>query len=428
MKGGLEDLTKFVKAVMAYRPDTKSRSARRSTAEFAFYEFFAGGGLARAGLGRRWKCLFANDFDLKKSATYTENWGEGELLTKDVAAVTVDELPGVAGLVWASFPCQDLSLAGMGAGLKGDRSGTFWPFWCLMIKLRAEKRPPQAIVLENVCGALTSHEGRDFAAIADALSGGGYRFGAVVIDAVHFVPQSRPRLFIIAVDDGATIPAELISDESSLLWHPRALKAAYMRLSASAKARWVWWKMAAPRRRNTRFAALIEENPTSVPWHTEAETAKLLAMMSAVNLKKVAEAKKSGQRLVGGVYKRTRFDADEKVQRAEIRFDDIAGCLRTSTGGSSRQSVVIVQGDQVRSRLLSSREAARLMGLPDDYKLPKSYNEAYHLAGDGVVVPVVRYLAENLLEPIMVSNHAKIAAIYAARHPVREAGRAERAN
>jgi DNA (cytosine-5)-methyltransferase 1 len=429
MKEGLEDLTKLVRVVMSYRPDAKGRSAKRATADFAFYEFFAGGGFARAGLGPRWKCLFANDFDLKKSATYIDNWGDGELLTKDVAGVTVDDLPGVAGLAWASFPCQDLSLAGMGAGLKGDRSGTFWPFWRLMAQLRVEKRAPQVIVLENVCGTLTSHGGKDFTAIADALSAGGYRFGAVVVDAVHFVPQSRPRLFIIAIDDAASIPAGLTEDEGSLLWHPRALKAAYMRLSAEAKAKWLWWKMPAPPRRNTRFAALIEENPTSVQWHTEAETAKLLAMMSAVNLEKVAEAKKSGQRLVGGVYKRTRFDdADEKVQRAEIRFDDIAGCLRTSTGGSSRQSIVVVQGDQIRSRLLSSREAARLMGLPDDYRLPKSYNEAYHLAGDGVVVPVVRYLAEQLLEPILVSNHAKIAAIQAARHPMRETAGAERAN
>lgn len=428
MTEGLEDLDNLIRVVMSYRPDAKRRS-KRSTADLTFYEFFAGGGLARAGLGDRWKCLFANDFDLKKSATYIDNWGDGELLTKDVASVTVDDLPGVAGLIWASFPCQDLSLAGMGAGLKGDRSGTFWPFWRLMMQLRTEKRPAQVIVLENVCGTLTSHGGKDFTAIAEALSEGGYRFGAVVVDAVHFVPQSRPRLFIVAVDGGAAIPAGLIAAEGSLLWHPRALIAAYMRLSDRDKAQWVWWKMTAPPRRNTRFAALIEENPTSVPWHTEAETAKLLAMMSAVNLEKVAEAKKSGQRLVGGVYKRTRFDdADEKVQRAEIRFDDIAGCLRTSTGGSSRQSIVIVQGDQVRSRLLSSREAARLMGLPDDYKLPKSYNEAYHLAGDGVVVPVVRYLAENLLEPIMVSNHAKIVAISAARHPVRETTGPERAN
>ena len=41
----------------------------------SFYEFFAGGGMARAGLGSDWTCLFANDFDRKKGATYQLNWG-----------------------------------------------------------------------------------------------------------------------------------------------------------------------------------------------------------------------------------------------------------------------------------------------------------------------------------------------------------------
>ena len=110
--------------------------------------------------------------------------------------------------------------------------------------------------------------------------------------------------------------------------------------------------------------------------------------------------------MVGGVYKRTRFDADgDKVQRAEIRFDDVAGCLRTPSGGSSRQSIMVVKGNKVRSRLLSPREAARLMGLPDEYALPSNYNDAYHLAGDGVAVPVVRFLAAHILEPI----HAALA-------------------
>lgn len=397
--------------------------------ELTFYEFFAGGGMARAGLGLNWKCLFANDFDQKKRVTYIDNWGVGDLVTKDVGALDVKEIPGQADLSWASFPCQDLSLAGMGAGLKGDRSGTFWPFWNLMKQLVAKKRGPRSIVLENVCGTLHSHGGKDFTAIADALAEGGYQFGAVVMDAVEFVPQSRPRLFIIAIAKGIEIPASLKANGASLLWHPKALQHAHLRLTGKAKAQWVWWKMPAPRRRDGRFADLVEENPTSVKWHTAAETSRLLDMMSDVNLEKVVAAKKSGQLLVGTVYKRTRLDEEDmKVQRAEIRFDDIAGCLRTSSGGSSRQLIVVVRGDEVRSRLLSSREAARLMGLPDTYKLPKTYNEAYHLAGDGVVVPVVRYIAQHLLEPILSKEHGKVEATSATGSSVRKEARTQRAN
>jgi DNA (cytosine-5)-methyltransferase 1 len=127
-----------------------------------FYEFFAGGGMARAGLGTAWTCLFSNDIDEKKADAYKENWGAREILVKDVSEVCTCELPSAPDLVWASFPCQDLSLAGMGAGLKGRRSGTFWPFWQLIQKLKSEGRGPKMVVLENVCGALTSHDGADF--------------------------------------------------------------------------------------------------------------------------------------------------------------------------------------------------------------------------------------------------------------------------
>ncbi|HAN93631.1 MAG TPA: DNA (cytosine-5-)-methyltransferase [Nitrospira sp.] len=360
--------------------------------------------MARAGLGSKWQCTFANDFDFKKSAVYKAHWGSSELVTKDVGTITPSELPGCPDLIWASFPCQDLSLAGMGAGLRGDRSGTFWPFWRLVSGLAAEQRGPRVLVLENVCGTLTSHDGKDFTAIADALSAAGYLFGALIVDAALFVPQSRPRLFIIAVAAGTEIPPALVASTPSARWHSKALRTAYERLTRKTQRQWIWWNLPTPAKRTIRLDDLIEENPTSVAWHTAEETAKLLGMMSAVNFAKVKEAKKTGKRLVGTVYKRTRFDEnDMKVQRAEIRFDGIAGCLRTSSGGSSRQLIVVVTGKEVRSRLLSSRETARLMGLPDEYALPKSYNEAYHLTGDGVVVPVVRHLAEHILEPLAAS-------------------------
>ena len=126
--------------------------------------------------------------------------------------------------------------------------------------------------------------------------------------------------------------------------------------------------------------------------------------MSDINLEKVRSAKREGRKVVGTIYKRTRRDpTGRKVQRAEVRFDDVAGCLRTPAGGSSRQLVLTVEGRKVRSRLISSRETARLMGLPDEYALPENYNEAYHLTGDGVVVPVVRFLAQELIEPVLVN-------------------------
>jgi DNA (cytosine-5)-methyltransferase 1 len=84
-----------------------------------------------------------------------------------------------------------------------------------------------------------------------------------------------------------------------------------------------------------------------------------------------------------------------------LRFDGIAGCLRTPEGGSSRQFIIFKNGDKYSSRLLSTREVARLMGAPDSYILPKVYNEAYKAMGDAIAVPAVQYLAEFLLFPLM---------------------------
>lgn len=386
-------------------PQAANSHKDTSPSPYTFYEFFAGGGMARAGLGPSWRCLFANDIDPKKAQSYEKNWGEGVLRIADVRDLETCDLPGRADLVWGSFPCQDLSLAGGGAGLKGDRSGTFWPFWNLMKALLEEDRAPGVIVLENVCGTLNSHGGEDFNTICSALSSAGYRFGALVIDAALFVPQSRPRLFVIAVREELEWPGRLSSGSPGPSWHTRRLVSAHEKLPPKTRRNWIWWSPGEPPARNTVFADLIENAPASVAWHTGDETARLLSMMSSVNLLKVEAARKAGRRMTGAVYKRTRRNENgDKAQRAEIRFDDVAGCLRTPAGGSSRQVIMVVDGESIKSRLISSRETARLMGLPEDYELPENYNEAYHLTGDGVVVPVVRHISSNILEPIIAAN------------------------
>ena len=128
----------------------------------AFYEFFAGGGMARLGLGEGWRCLLANDFDPVKVATYRANFGDEDLREGDVWALSAQDLPGSADLAWASSPCQDFSLAGGRAGLAGGRSSAFFGFWRLIEALNGEGRAPRLVVIENVVGLLTSHGGRDW--------------------------------------------------------------------------------------------------------------------------------------------------------------------------------------------------------------------------------------------------------------------------
>ena len=375
----------------------------------AFYEFFAGGGMVRAGFGDGWTCLFANDFDARKGLTYQANWGTGgELRVGDVRALQARDLPGHPDLVWGSFPCQDLSLAGIGAGLAGERSGTFYAFWDLVRDLAVEGRAPRLVAVENVCGALTSRSGADFEAMCRTFAEAGYRFGAVVINADLFVPQSRPRLFVTGVRADTAICGGLVSPGPVAPFHTPALVRAVERLPEALRSSFLWWNLPTPPRRTLTFPDLIEDAPDSVDWHTAAETERLLSLMSPVNRAKVQAARRAGRRMVGGVYRRTRTDASgQKVQRAEVRFDDVAGCLRTPSGGSSRQTLLVVDADRSRSRLISARETARLMGLADDYILPRSYSDAYHLTGDGVVVPVARHLARHLFEPLVDSVTAR---------------------
>jgi DNA (cytosine-5)-methyltransferase 1 len=209
-------------------------------------------------------------------------------------------------------------------------------------------------------------------------------------------------LFIVGVDANLELPEFSHTNTPNPAWHPAAMIRAHNRLTGEAKAAWRWWSVPQNEKPLLTLESLIETHPQSVQWHSEQETRQLLGMMAPLHRRKVLAAQAAKSPRVGTIYKRTR----DGVQRAEVRFDGIAGCLRTPGGGSSRQTIMVVHGNSIKSRLISSREAARLMGLPDAYKLPEKYNEAYHLLGDGVVVPVVTHLSRHLLLPIAKLNYS----------------------
>jgi DNA (cytosine-5)-methyltransferase 1 len=145
------------------------------------------------------------------------------------------------------------------------------------------------------------------------------------------------------------------------------------------------------------------EPDSAATWHSEQETKALLALVPTKDTDRLAAAK-IGSRAVGTLTRRMRPASDGMEQRAELRLDGVAGCLRTPGGGSSQQSLVIAQAGSVRTRPLMPRESARLMGLPDTYKLPGRRDDALQLLGDGVSPPVVRFIAANLLEPLLAAG------------------------
>ena len=368
-----------------------------------FLEFFAGAGLVRIGLEHAWSCTWANDIDARKQEIYEARFGSAEFVLGDVAGIAMDSLPAGADMAWASFPCQDLSLAGWRKGMRAERSGTYWEFWRLMRESLDRGRRPPLIVIENVVGMLY---GMDFPILCESLAALGMQFGPLVIDARQFLPQSRPRVFVVAVDSRVDCSL-FVSDEAdeAVPWFTKAVRSAHAKIPFALRESWRWWKLPEPFSTIPRVEDMIEEKPTSVEWHDPSDTLRLLGMMTQLNLEKTNLAIERGLS-VGFLYKRIR----EGVQRAEVRFDGIAGCLRTPQGGSSRQIVLVMDGGGVRSRLLSPREAARLMGVPDSFWLPTKYNDAYRAIGDGVAVPVVRWLSDRLL--IHLANLCRGSLVY----------------
>ncbi len=349
--------------------------------------------MARLGLGARWRCLFANDVDHGKRAAYGANFGLDDHRSGDVHALSAGDLPsGTADLAWASSPCQDLSLAGARGGLGAARSGAFFGFWRLMEALDDDGRAPRLIVIENVAGLLSSHGGADFAGVAARLAARGYFVSATVLNAADFVPQSRPRLFIIgAREDRIGAPVQSAPA-------PEALLRALALLAPQAKARWRWIDMRPAPTRAVALADILEEGLAFDP---PAKTRALLAAMAPAQAAALAALRRSGARTIGAGFRRVRTEVGVKRVRFEARFDGLAGCIRTPAGGSSRQIVLDIDKGRVRSRLMSPREAARAMGLADDYVLPAGATAALKLVGDGVAPPVVRWLAQTLLEPAL---------------------------
>jgi DNA (cytosine-5)-methyltransferase 1 len=171
-------------------------------------------------------------------------------------------------------------------------------------------------------------------------------------------------------------------------------------MSPEGRDGWTWWNPGPPPVRNTRLEDFLEPD-ADVPWYSKKEAGRLLGKMAKIHVDRVEKARLADVVSAGGLYVRTRVENGRKIVRSEVRFDGMAGCLRTANGGSSRQRLVVAGNGKVGVRLLSPREGARLMGLPDDYMLPKAYNEAFNLLGDGVCVPAVTFVRDRLVEPLL---------------------------
>ena len=346
-----------------------------SSAPWAMHEFFAGSGLVAYGLKGMFSPVWANDISQDKAEVYEANFYSEHFLLGDIKHVRGADLP-YAHLSWASFPCQDLSLAGSIGGIHACRSGLVWE-WLRVIDEMPEK--PCILLVENVGGLLSTNSGDNYRKLHTALTNRGYDCGAIVLDAALFLPQSRPRVFVIAVQRGRIIPEELIGRGPCWL-HTEAATKLGKTLSG-----WIWWHTEKPPKRDLSLKDIVE---TNVPFDKD-NVIRLVPEKHRAMLD-------NNETVFATGYRRTRHGE----QQLELRFDGVAGCLRTPEGGSSKQFLVVKENGEVHARLLTVREVARLMGAPDSFALPGTYNDGYKAMGDAVALPVARFVGERFLVQI----------------------------
>lgn len=348
--------------------------------KYPLHDFFAGSGLVSLAFDGCFNTVWANDNCPKKAHIFCSNLNRSVFVNKSIENVSGSSMPR-ATVSWASFPCQDLSLAGKLKGLEGSRSGLIWE-WFRVIKEMAN-RPP-ILVAENVTGLISIDDGIHYVQIHKELEKLGYNVGAIILDAKHWIPQSRKRIFIIAIDNKIDIN-DFIDDNPS--WaHPKILITVANKLK-----KFVWWKIKPPNKRVTELIDIIDLNIDFDKKKSE-DYVKLIPHKHILQIKKCYV---EGKNIFTG-YKRVR----DGQQRLEVRFDGLSGCLRTAKGGSSKQFIIFVNNNKIFCRYMTPREAARLMGAPETFVLPINVNDAYSAMGDAVVVPVTKYLAENLIRPI----------------------------
>ena len=381
------------------------------SAEKHVCEFFAGIGLVHEGLRTSgWRCVYAGDIDPKKHAMHSGHYGAKETFHEGDIWDTDEVLARIAAppfLATASFPCTDMSLAGKRRGLAGAQSGALFGFLQVLEQLADDR--PRMVLLENVPGFLTSHNGQDFAVAARELADLGYWLDAFVIDARWFVPQSRPRLFVVGYHESIMSPPLVVRRENAE-WF--ALDDGWQRaVHASGKMRpvnllraiqtidlptgWATIDAGCPPQRRYELADFLDADDDQPWWDDEQRDRHAAMMFDRHRLQVDALVHDPAGVTLLTAFRRVR----EGEQRMEVRFDGVAGCLRTPRGGSAKQIVLRAGRGRLDMRWMTPREYARLQGAPD-YTLPDNTIQALFGFGDAVCVPAIRWIDEHMLTPV----------------------------
>ena len=325
-----------------------------------FIDLFAGIGGTRLALEAAGaECVFTSEWDKYAQQTYSANFGSSHQIAGDITKVDESSIPDHDVLV-AGFPCQPFSLAGVS---KKNSLGRSHGFSCPIqgnlffdvARIAAEKSP-DVILLENVKNLISHDRGRTFEIILQTLEKDlGYQVSYRVIDARAFVPQHRERIFIVARKGSTPIDLSRIKIPDS---NPKLKK--------------ILHEYCAPSKRDEDYISL--KTGKALPKYTLTD-----------NLWKYLQEYKEKHRLAGNGFGFGLFGPEDTARTLSARYHKDG-------------SEILIKQSRKNPRRLTPREAARLMGFPESFKIPVSDTQAYRQFGNSVVVPVVKAVAKLILD------------------------------
>ncbi|MET8082847.1 DNA (cytosine-5-)-methyltransferase [Micromonospora sp. NPDC005237] len=358
-------------------------------------EFFAGIGLVRTALEPLGvDVVWANDIKHAKYNAYAANHPNASehFQVGDIRDVMASDLPERIELATSSFPCIDLSLAGNRKGLVGAQSGMFWQFARVLQEMAIR---PSVVLLENVHGFATSRGGQDLSDALHCMSNLGYSLDVLAIDARHFVPQSRPRMFIVGVKKQDLPKDALLGVPEVSDIRPTWIQAIHARHRDQIDMHYL--SLPPLPKGPENLDGILEEVPDELWWKPDRVQA-FVSSLSEVQLTRFEALRTADTVTYRSAYRRTR----QGVSMWELRRDAIAGCLRTTGGGSSKQALVKVgKGREPQIRWMTPREYANLMGAGSYKLVAGTPNQQLFGFGDAVVVDVVRWIGEHYLLPVL---------------------------
>jgi len=354
-----------VKELLRERATSVSPTTPSGSGDFSFIDLFAGIGGIRLGFEQSGgRCVFTSEWNKFSQMTYAANFcGAEHDINGDITQIEAASIPDHDVLL-AGFPCQPFSIAGVSKknslgrahGFACETQGTLFFDVARII----EEKKPKAFLLENVKNLVSHDKGNTFKVIMKTLQEEmGYTVKAKVIDARHFVPQHRERIFIVG-----------FREDTGFSFDDLALPSEGPRMSAILH----------PESGDEAPEAPFTEGPKAKVTEKYTLTPNLWTYLQNYAAKHKAAGNGFGFGLV---------DKDSVARTLSARY---------YKDGSE---VLVSRGKGKNPRRLTPRECARLMGYPEGWKIPVSDTQAYKQFGNSVVVPVITALAAHMKPHIL---------------------------